>query len=943
MKTLEIILYSLLAFAIALYLPFTVRAETRITDGYLNQDTTWDRSGSPYILEDYITIPKNITLKINPGVEVVQSSTLSELVNFYVNGTLNIVGSPESPVKLSKFWGISVDNGLANISDAIFDVTDGLFFMNSKANISSTSITNAQAGIQSKASTLKISNSIFRNNNVGIYQFSNAPVFQTKADELWGRGGEGNLYAQSNTEPSISSSSISISNSSFISNLANSIKNEDTETIVATDNWWGQSSGPTLSGQNSIKGKVEYRPWKTIDPLETISKPDCCSSVLFIPGLQGTRLYTDTVLRMGFGTSTNTLWEPNRNDDVRKLSMNTNGESQNPNTYSGLPIDKILGIYGVYGKFMNFLNGLKKDGSISEWRHFGYDWRQSIEDVVTKPASKGNYTYASLLNTVQDMASSSPTGKVSIIAHSNGGLVTKYLIKKLSEMGKSDLIDKVISVAVPYIGTPKAILSMLHGTDQSIAAGIILSESVARSLGENMPSAYSLLPSKEYFSKILSPTIAFASTTIPGLNKGGYPQNINTYDDQSAFLADTKNERKKPSSFDTDSPIEVNKTLLSSATALHDILDSYIWPTNIFTIGIVGWNKLTASGISYLTGEECAVQILKISCVSNRPLTTSMGDGTVVSPSASYGSEKIVAVDLSKQSEIEGKNISHANILESSTTQKIIRDIITDKTTDSLVGVSLGEPPRIGDQTSLLLSTHSPVDLHVYDEKGRHTGPIPKPQEAGDVEDGLYRFYDEDIINSTFTQLGSAGDLDTYISLPDKDNKEYTAVIKGTGFGEFTYEVERNGSSNTLSKYVISSVPVTPFTVATTTVRSNNSDVVTSTSSLPIISGKMYVDIDGDGKTDIVATSSTKIDGKLYMESLRKVAIELYGTNKKSKLLQDRFDKIFSQISKGRLHNFKDLADKISKRIGHKERASLTAQDKKTILDMIETFVGQFD
>jgi hypothetical protein len=57
--------------------------------------------------------------------------------------------------------------------------------------------------------------------------------------------------------------------------------------------------------------------------------------------------------------------------------------------------------------------------------------------------------------------------------------------------------------------------------------------------------------------------------------------------------------------------------------------------------------------------------------------------------------------------------------------------------------------------------------------------------------------------------------------------------------------------------------------------------MVTSTSSLPIISGKMYVDVDGDGKTDIIATSSTKIDGKLYIESLRKVAIELYGTNKK--------------------------------------------------------------
>ena len=42
------------------------------------------------------------------------------------------------------------------------------------------------------------------------------------------------------------------------------------------------------------------------------------------------------------------------------------------------------------------------------------------------------------------MASSSQTGKVNIVTHSNGGLIAKALINKLKKLGKENLIDKKI-------------------------------------------------------------------------------------------------------------------------------------------------------------------------------------------------------------------------------------------------------------------------------------------------------------------------------------------------------------------------------------------------------------------------------------------------------------------------------------------------------------------
>jgi triacylglycerol esterase/lipase EstA (alpha/beta hydrolase family) len=110
----------------------------------------------------------------------------------------------------------------------------------------------------------------------------------------------------------------------------------------------------------------------------------------------------------------------------------------------------------------------------------------------------------------------SRNGKVTIIAHSNGGLLAKALLYKLKENYDYDTlldkIDRVVFVAVPQVGTASAVPAMLHGYDQSLLWGKLMDKQHARELGRNMRSAYSLLPSQKYMESITTPPVVFDNT-----------------------------------------------------------------------------------------------------------------------------------------------------------------------------------------------------------------------------------------------------------------------------------------------------------------------------------------------------------------------------------------------------------------------------------------------
>jgi len=916
-------------------------AETIIDDGYLRSVTTWTMSGSPYIVEDPIVVPKGVALNIDPGVKVIGGSSVDGYNLIYVEGVLNINGKPDNHVLVSGFGSIGIyNNGFAKIAHGDISVPLGTNVINGKLELQNSAISGADIGLLVRSSAVSILDSKIIENNRGIVvqDSSSGGIFPVFNDNENGMGGMGNESSdQSLDEPS----SVSITNSSLVSNSVSAIENNDSSYVQAKQNWWGSELGPSMFSTNKITGFVNYAPWLDKDPYLPETDPSCCSSILFIPGLQGTRLYKDE--KAIIGSSTNQLWEPNRNADVEKLYLNEFGSSTLSGIYSSDIIGKAYGFKDIYGKFESYLDFLKDNNKIKEWKAFGYDWRMPITEVV---AGKNK----SLVDIVSDLASSSNTGKVSIVAHSNGGLVTKYLVKVLEDQGKSGLIDKIVSVAVPYIGTPEAVFGLLHGYEQSIIGGTLLKESTARNLGKNMSSAYSLLPSRSYFSKTLLPTIAFASTTVKDINNGSYPKEIKSYEDQLAFIGDTKNIRTSPSVSDTSLPIKGNNNLLLASDILHGILDPYSWPVTISKWAIVGWNKGTGSSLVY--SNDCK----KDKCSPNFKVEdTLMGDGTVVLESATYNSGEVLSVDLEKFSKQEDRDIAHANILGASSTIAVVDRILQNKEDikdQSLLddiakipGVTIGKPNLISEPISLVLSTHSPVDLHVYDKKGRHIGFAPLPEQlAGQIEDDVMVFYDNDILGGSMSRImESDGTYKTYISLPDDDGNKYDVFINGNDFGTFSYVVERNSGAKTLDRVEYRDIPVTPLSVASTTISARDNE----DASLPRLDllPPLKLDLDGNGSVDIVATSGSNFANTnvVDIDMLRKFVSSLSISKAQMKVILKRIDNLEKTLNKGKNKKIMDRVDRLNKYVGHIKAKNMSATDKEMVLKMLEEYISEFE
>lgn len=808
--------------------PALVHADTRITNSSLKNGGIWSISGSPYLLAGDVSIPVGKTLTIGPGVIVKKDPNLGYAPGFVVGGTLFVNGTRDQPVSLSGLYNLYVYYAKATITRANINAVKGVMIDHATTTISSSTISGAVNGLYVKAGNVSVVGSRITGNDYGVYVDPVVPVY------LYGYSDSASQVDVGPMTPSV----VTISDSSLTENRLADIKSAETTSVTkAAYNWWGSDHAPS-----KVIGQVNTTPWLDYDPTIEATSTPCCSSVLFIPGLEGTWLYKDEVSMFGDtpvigGTSTNTLWAPNRNDDVRKLFLDTNGSSVDASIYSGNPIDKVFGFYGVYSSFLRFMDSLVSDGKIGEWKSFGYDWRKPITEVVAGIEKKATTT-ESLVVVARDIASRSRTGKVTIVAHSNGGLVAEYLVKELTNIGKAGIIDSVISVATPYLGTPSAISALLHGDHQEIASGLILNSSVARQLGQNMPSAYSLLPSRGYFSRILDPVISFASTTV-----GLFSKPIKSFANMSSFIL--------------GQPANGNSMLASAGDAVQSVLSDFSWPANIYRWSIVGWNVDTPKSLVYINKEKCLrVFWFNFGCstvLSHYELTTSMGDGTVLASSAAYGaSSTITAIDLASVSRAEKKNFSHVNILESSTTQATIKNILVGGSSGSslsnnvsIVGVSTGWTDSLKEPVRLVVSVDAQASLSVQDSAGNHTGVVDPP--AG-IDDNVVTAYEENIPGSHISLISEGDSSDTAISLSDT-SQQYSVAVNGGGFGSFTLNIDQVQGTTTLSHTEFTDIPMTPSSTATTTIEaasSTDASVIT-------------VDIDGDGTTDLIASSTLSV------------------------------------------------------------------------------------
>lgn len=561
------------------------------------------------------------------------------------------------------------------------------------------------------------------------------------------------------------------------------------------------------------------------------------SNVLFLPGIEASRLY-----RHDYAGGTDKLWEPNADADVQDLYMNPDGTSARSDVYAKEKdvIDELPDGENIYKSFIAKMDGLKAGGAIADWEPIAYDWRLSLDDILNYGNDVGGRIYYSgdlratstpyVIQELKRLAASSKTGKATIVAHSNGGLLAKRLTQLLGPAESARLIDKMIFIAVPQTGTPMAIPAGLHGYEQDHILGLITSKNTARTFASASPMAYNLLPSAKYFTYVDNPVITFDALLTDWISR--YGNIIHSQDRLHQFLTDSYG-RVDAQTGDTDQPIQFSDSLLSSAEALHTSLDIWTPPTGVQLTQIAGWGvPKTVEGTTYKK---------KGTGVMSDADFTIDGDGTVVVPSALWTSTTTGAVnywmDLNNynrthpfQSGFGYATFDHSRIFETDPVLNFVSDQIASTTKPlSDYGYLSTQAPAASD-LRLRYALHSPLTLNLYDDQGRHTGVSTT---TGKVE--------EQIPGTYYTEFGDVKYLFTGASTPAH------IILDGYASGTFTFDAGQYTGDTLTASATFKDIPTSTTTVVTMNVAS---DLTTLS--------PMAVDEDGDGMTDM--TLIPKID-----------------------------------------------------------------------------------
>lgn len=587
------------------------------------------------------------------------------------------------------------------------------------------------------------------------------------------------------------------------------------------------------------------------------------SNVLFLPGIKASRLY----MRDANGNEQE-LWEPGLLADISKLMMREDGSSVNQiytrdivdTVFKNRPLLQPLAaasmgpLADVYRPFMDFMDGLESEGTIEEWRAFPYDWRHDVFDIVrsgTLVGSKeGNIERILLDDVLEDLALTSPTGKVTIVGHSNGGLLAKALAIYLEEDGRANLIDRIIMVGTPQYGTPTAIGSMLHGDNESIANGLIVYANDVRNTTRKMPGAYGLLPSDAYINSVPEEVTVFDGSPAPAAYRNAFGPSIDSFAELARFAQGSVPAAGNAN--DLRAPVRLLPALLAKAQATHARLDSWSPSNSLEVTSIVGWGQNTPYQLGYTSRAKTSCSSI-FSCTTNHllehtTLPTEHGDGTVIAHSAAGMTPDSRYFDARSYQNDNKGTVLHSNLLSATPIQSEISDTILGMPAANDY-LSSDVPDGTALRNLTIVSAHSPVNILATDTAGRQTGTVSVPGLVG------FHFLKQEIPNSSVQVLGE----EKYIYLP---NDEYRIEMKGYGSGTTTLEIAKGSLDGTgTTTQAFKDIPTRSSTAASFELAD------TGTASIPA------VDINGDGTIDLRPNDSLASTTQPSVLTLLKVKI----------------------------------------------------------------------
>ncbi len=474
---------------------------------------------------------------------------------------------------------------------------------------------------------------------------------------------------------------------------------------------------------------------------------------LLIPGILGTEFFKGDTK----------LWP-----DTTKMLYTNNDRFMDPLSYapSGGPIDfsavtgDILGKPAItYDYSSRIINDLHQRGYVDNETlfTFPYDWRKDISDIALQD----------LKAKIDALVPAGSGKKIDVVAHSQGGLVIKYLLYSQPEYRSK--IGKLIFVGTPHLGAPKATKALLYGDAMGVdLLGLGLDPQEIKRIGQNMPSVYELMPSEEFFNHVL---VGYLGTTEKvGFLSGIEKINIYDYNTTKQVLKDKG----------------LNATLIDSAQAFHDpALDNFDFSgTGIDTYNIVGCQDATMGRIFSRSNGKYRIEYVA-------------GDGTV--PIVSANNVGVGHTYYALETE-------HGTMLTGDGTREQIEAILAGNSSavTNKITTNAADCHFTGEQVSV----HSPVDLHIYDENGNHVGPTAS---GG---------FDYQIPHVQYDVLGE----EKFAFLPP--GHTYRLELPATSAGTFDLYTEKIETGSLTSSAYYHSVPIASTSKASVVLNSSNSQIL---------------------------------------------------------------------------------------------------------------------
>lgn len=243
-----------------------------------------------------------------------------------------------------------------------------------------------------------------------------------------------------------------------------------------------------------ISGVGNY--W-VIDDLSTDADgvPNERDPLIFVPGITGSKLEND---HNGDGKF-DEVW-PNidelitdpDDDSLLVLRLKSNGIDpyNNEQSYTSVRTGDVIREEWGIDFYQSTIDYFTNNG-YTEGKDFfvcPYDWRRGL-DLISS---------GTLNDCIDEALAVNPNStQVNILAHSMGGLVSRYYISDSMQARK---VQRLVTLGTPYLGAPKIALTVIDELCFVERAGICFTApETLKKLLVNFPSAYQIAPSEQYF------------------------------------------------------------------------------------------------------------------------------------------------------------------------------------------------------------------------------------------------------------------------------------------------------------------------------------------------------------------------------------------------------------------------------------------------------------